>query len=236
MATSRPPSNDAIVVAELVGPGGEGPRRPQRDQLQHLRHVLRPKRHRGKIGIGVGNRRVPHHLMHGFFGMDLPAGRRRPRPSSNIEVLAGRAKRRERGEVGMLGVGEPDDRRKARRISPRFVRADGKPRVRAGEALPHDVVEKRRGRGAQDARLEHRPKARGRARASRPRCPGSCARVRGCARPPARRSSFRARARARLVRPVSDLPSRARRTSHAAFSVAASPGADSNVCTSIATR
>ena len=39
-----------------------------------------------------------------------------------------------------------------------------------------------------------------------------------------------------LVRPVSDLPSRARRTSHTAFSVAASPGADSNVCTSIATR
>ena len=77
---------------------------------------------------------------------------------------------------------------------------------------------------------------RDRARARRRRCPGSCARARGCARRRARRSPCPEPARATSVRPVSVLPSLVRRTIHTAFSVAASPGADSKACTSIATR
>ena len=68
----------------------------------------------------------------------------------------------------------------------------------------------------QDDGIEHGSTARGRARAPRPRCPGSCARVRGCGRPPARRSSFGGRARARsCVRSPTCRPGRgARATPH----------------------
>ena len=47
---------------------------------------------------------------------------------------------------------------------------------------------------------------------------------------------FRAVGSRRAVRPICVLPSLTRRTVHKALKVAASPGTDSKVCTSIATR
>jgi hypothetical protein len=58
-----------------------------------------------------------------------------------MELLARLAEGGEGGEVGMLGIGEADDGRKAARITPRLVRAAGESGMRTAEGAPEDVVE-----------------------------------------------------------------------------------------------
>jgi hypothetical protein len=93
--------------------------------------------------VGIRRRRVPQHAEHRRFGLDLPAVGRRAGPALAVEVFALLAIRRQSGEVGLLRIGEGEDRRKAAGVAARAAGAAGELRVRPGQCGPEDRIEKR---------------------------------------------------------------------------------------------
>ena len=92
--------------------------------------------------LDSGHCSFPHHLEHGGFGIDAPAGGSGARPTAAVEVLAGLAVGRQGIELWALGIRETDNGGEARSISTRLVRARCIHGMGARKGMPGNIVEK----------------------------------------------------------------------------------------------